>query len=389
MTLGLLLAAALVVIGGTASSNAATAPTGELYRVDPNGQRVELSQSPVSSVAEPLVSPDGKRVAFLGDRSNQEGIYEVGIDGSGLVQVAQDVPVRAPGYGPVEGGAYLAWQPRGGRLAVVPRGFEGAVWIARPGAASLHVRNATGLATWPTNAWSPDGRVLAVDASNHQGSFVRELTVSPDGHVLWTVRNVDQGEGAWSARGLFAITVGGELAGAHQAVAVYDAAGHLQFKVGFGVAYAHSAWSPNGRRIALYTEHGLQVRTATGRLLLRKRLAHRLGWGDLGWLGNDRLVLVGYGTCGCHVRSVDVRTGRVSGASDRFDSWTSQDNRRAIVRTPSGTGFAIQVAPTAGGPPQTYTSVASCNDNGTLVPDAGQFQFVPDSRSIVYVSVCS
>lgn len=384
---GLLLVAALVLIGGTVSSNAATTSTGEIYRVDPSGLRVELTQSPVSNVIDSLVSPDGKHVAFLSDRDGQEGIYEVGIDGSGLVQVAPEARVFAQGAGPVEGGANLAWQPHGSLLAVAPRSPGSPVWITRPGAPSVSV-SAAGLGTWPTSAWSPDGRALALVTYDRARQAGRELVVSPAGHTLWTVQDVTDGSG-WSADGLLAVTTGGDLTGARQAVAVYDEAGRLRFKAGFGPAYVWAAWSPNGRRIALYTEHSIQVRTSTGHVVLRERLSHKLGWGDLSWVGNNNLVLTGYGACGCHARTVDVRTRRTSPASDRFASWTSGDNRRAIVRTPNETGFAIQVALTAGGTPQTYTDVARCDDNGTWVPDAGQFQFVPNSRSIVYVSVCS
>ena len=56
---------------------------GDIFRLDANGRRVNLSKSPFAD-EDPFVSPDGRRVAFVSERGGGPGIYEVGIDGAGL-----------------------------------------------------------------------------------------------------------------------------------------------------------------------------------------------------------------------------------------------------------------------------------------------------------------
>jgi WD40 repeat protein len=59
--------------------------SGEIYRLDPNGQLVDLSNSPFQDSAP--VSSDGQHVAFFSDRSGALSVWESGIDGNGAVQV--------------------------------------------------------------------------------------------------------------------------------------------------------------------------------------------------------------------------------------------------------------------------------------------------------------
>lgn len=46
----------------------------EIYRVDPNGHRVDLSNSPYSD-SMPVGSSDGTRVAFISNRGGATGVY--------------------------------------------------------------------------------------------------------------------------------------------------------------------------------------------------------------------------------------------------------------------------------------------------------------------------
>lgn len=59
------------------------AASGDIFRLDANGHLTNLSRSPFAD-EDPLVSPDGRRVAFVSERGGGPGIYEVGIDGAGL-----------------------------------------------------------------------------------------------------------------------------------------------------------------------------------------------------------------------------------------------------------------------------------------------------------------
>jgi Tol biopolymer transport system component len=85
---------------------------------------------------------------------------------------------------------------------------------------------------------------------------------------------------------------------------------------------------------------------------------------------------------------VNIRTGKVSSASDRFALQTSADGRHAILTAPSGADFAIRVAPTAGGAAKSYAHVPGCDQNGQWHANATSFQFVPGSRSLVFNSYC-
>jgi hypothetical protein len=211
-------------------------------------------------------------------------------------------------------------------------GATNGAWIVRPGQPPVHVRAASAV-----DGWSSDGRVLAATEYVRATNSYRELALSPDGRVLWSVRNVQAGEAAWSVRGLLAVVTGGNAAGARQAIGVYD---------------------EDGSRVALASKRALQVRTATGRVLLRKRLRHDFWWNHVGWNGDGRVVLAGYGSCQCREISVDVRTGKMSQALHRWAAQTSPDGKLAILRTPSGDGFEIRLARTAGGHPDLFAYAA-------------------------------
>jgi Tol biopolymer transport system component len=358
------------------SADRAPQLSGEIYRIDSTGRSVDLSNDTAAADTSPVVSPDGKHVAFLSNRSGDWAVYEVGIDGSGLVQVAT---------GTSSAGAELAWQPHGGLLAV---GTGNVVLIVGRGEA-VHVPYARGV-----YGWSPDGRVLVTESIGGANSD-HALAVSPVGRKLWRIKIGGSSSGAWSARGLFALNTGGTAVGARQAISVYSETGHLRFKLRFGriararTSWPWSSWSPNGSRLALAYKRAFQVRTATGRVLLRKRLSNS----DLQilWDGNSRIVLAGYGSCHCHAKSVDIRTGKTSPASDRFAlNQTSTDGKLAILEAPDRDGFEIQVASTAGGSPHTYAQVPACDTAaGQTFADFGAAQFVRGNRSIVYASTCA
>jgi Tol biopolymer transport system component len=334
----------------------------EIYRVDPNGHRVDLSNSPYSD-SNPVVSWDGKQVAFISTRGGATGVYEVGINGHGLVAVARNVPGLEP-HTPV-----LAWQPHGRLLAVRVRN---SVEIVRPGRKPISVRGGWGYGSW--QPWSPDGRVLLV--SNHGGL----RAVSPRGHSLWHVF-APVPSGTWSPQGLFAVT-------ARHGAAVYDEQGHLHFKVRFDPSLSNSGpvWSPDGSSLLLSSASGFDfdVSTSTGAQLLRKHIRYGL----LGWADDDRLAILVTGKCGCHTEYMNVRTGRVSRGSPRWFDPLSADRKLAILTRRSGSSFSLAVAPPRGGAPRRYTPVPGCWDDGSWEAALGSPQFAGRTRSIVYASLC-
>jgi Tol biopolymer transport system component len=348
--------------------------TEEIYRLDPNGNRVTLNPNPVGDGG-PLVSPDGKQVAFLSYRNEPIGqgarIYEVRIDGTHLQNM------RPALYAEVRPGS-MAWQPHGDRLAAVAvnrYGSPNALWILRRGHQAKRV-----LSRGAANpSWSPDGRVLVAWSGYTWQAF------SPAGRRLWVresknPRGVCCGE-SWSRHGLFAATTERHLR-------VYDESGKKRFQARVPKGDpSPPSWSPSGREVALVSGGVVEVRTAGGRLVLRKRIAvlDPKKMNNVAWVPDGRIV-VGLPVTGPR-EGVDVSSGRLWQASDQWFNPRSADGELMIVTRPARPNVvAIGVAPVRGGPATMYGEVPACGPRGT---EGESLQIVGQSRSIVYEGQCS
>jgi WD40 repeat protein len=382
------LAALVAIPFGVSSSRASTPPpivfaanlapavTGEIYRLDPNGLREDLSKSAWQDL-DPVVSTNGKRVAFLSDRGGQIGVYEVGINGGNLVRAAVSV---SRGYQPS-----LAWQPHGSVLAAQSSGNavpSGKVLLLRPHKKSIVVSRRFGFGNVGSfgtqQPWSPDGRVLLVWAA---AAGMR--AVSPRGHTLWTAY-ADQPILGWSAHGLLAVPV-------YHGVAIYDEHGHRRAHFPLKTSPLSFVWSPNGRYLAAYSttpkgKYEVDVRTATGRLVLHTE--HLPGY-TLVWAGNSELEI---GLAGCSPTAcgtplgIAVPSGKESQAAAGWLDPLSADHKLAIVTATSGSGFSLGVMPPGGGATSVYTQVAGCSSDSGFVPAVSSLQFAGATRSLVYES---
>jgi Tol biopolymer transport system component len=377
--------------------------SGEIYRVDPNGQLVDLSNNPFLDSA-PLVSPDGQHLAFFSDRSGALSVWESGIDGSGAVQVG---PSLAPPFGAGPPGLYpwqsyyvyplqcpceprLAWQPDGDRLALITSPGSGdhqTLFILAAGHEPLPVVVGTSYDNLVAPDWSPDGKVLVA----YDGGVVRAF--SPDGSALWTVagaRSPWPELWSWSRRGLLALPMlRNRNAYPHLAwrgLRVYDESGHVQFAIRGRISGA-PGWSLDGTRLATIIGHRLEVLTATGKRVLSVRIAAPHGCRDVLWASASRVVVGGFDRGftppQCNVLSVDLRTGNISSASNLWFETRSADGKVAAFASQSGGQIAVGAAPTAGGAPKTYASFPACGG-----PLASSLQFVGQTRSLVFVSSC-
>jgi Tol biopolymer transport system component len=343
----------------------------EIFRLDPNGNQVDLSQSP-SEDHQPLVSPDGKKVAFLSYRSSAPGqgsrVFEVGIDGSKLRNMAPSLSVNGSGS--------VAWQPHGDRLAAIADDNYGgptALWILRWGHRPIRALSKGHGLVGPN--WSPDGRVLVAWSGYAWRAF------SPAGRRLWKHESRNWGGccgASWSAHGLLAVTT-------EQRLRVYDESGHTRFEARLPIEgrVGPPSWSPGGREVGVVSGGVVEVRTAGGRLVLRKRLPsvnpHKPA--SIAWSGDRRLV-AGIPVTGPQ-EGVDLRTGRLWNASSVWLDPRSADGKLAIVTSQDGVNTAIGVVPVGSGPTKRYGE--TCGIKRTL----GAPQFVGRTRSIVYESACT
>lgn len=371
------------------TADRAPSVVGEIYRLDPDGTLVDLSSSPFQDSG-PVVSPDGRRVAFFSDRSGAVSVWEVGTDGSGLVRVG---PSLAPASTWQQDGRFgatsLAWQPGGNRLASV----DGqTLFMLQPGQAPLTAlvsQNGVGL-----GPWSPDGSVLVV--WDHSPGLVATgvaYALSPDGSRLWSVRNVESPLWAgfsgdttqswsWSRRGLLALPI---FAGVwrHPTLRVYDESGRLRFALR-GTS-GRPDWSPDGKHLAVMVGKHAEVFTAAGRRILRSRSGiSRPTCRQVIWASNTRFIVGGFAPYRpgvCRAFSVAVRTGKVSTASNLwFGTPLSADRKLAAVALSGGNQLPIGVRSTAGGVFRAYAQVAACG--------VDSLQFAGSSPSLVYATSC-
>jgi Tol biopolymer transport system component len=221
-------------------------------------------------------------------------------------------------------------------------------------------------------SWSPDGRVvLAYTYGRHAA-----VAFSPSGRRLFAVPHASNFS-SWSSVGLLATATS-------TGIGVYDEGGHRRFGAS-GQVSGGPAWSPDGHLLAAIVANKLEVLTQTGALVLGKPLPARHG---LAWTDNTHVALGAYGRCGCEAKSVDIRNGNVSSASDLWFAPLSADRTRALETRKAGSQFVIDVASTAGGPARTYAQVPGCYEDMAFVAAVDSLQFVGRSRSLLYASFC-
>ena len=116
----------------------------EIYRMRPDGMQVERLTDDPSEDAEPAFSPDGRRLAFISDRSDGvPRLHVMDADGS---------DVRVVSNGPGTEHRSPEWSPDGTRLAVQVTTEDGAyVYVASPAGGWGRVEAGT------LPSWAPNG----------------------------------------------------------------------------------------------------------------------------------------------------------------------------------------------------------------------------------------
>ncbi len=328
---------------------------GEIYRLDRDGRRVDLSKSPAVDSA-PTVSPNGKLVAFKSNHGGKAALYTVRIDGTGLRRVSPFFPF---GIATLAAQNALAWSPDSKRLlAALPSG----IWVS---GRRIGHGGTIGI------GWSPAGGELAWESNDDVIHIV-----SPAGRRLW--KTVGQGF-AWSATGRLAMTK------TSSSIEVYDHHGKRLARF----AGANAAWSPNGKELATLTGKNLrrlQVRRGgVGRPFVDAYVPATNGVVE--WLGNGRLRIfngdgwVGYDVA--HRRAWTLPQGYDDGTYT-FPGIGTRSGTAVVAPTVAGGQETLHVATLTGGVGPALASATICGDDEPF----GSLQFTPNGRSLVYQSNC-
>jgi Tol biopolymer transport system component len=345
--------AAAALAGGASHSSAgprivfaadrAPAISGDVYRVEANGHVVNLTHSPWQD-SQPLVSPDGKRVAFLSDRGGVGGLWVIGTDGSGLRRV------RALGF-PSDQYVQMAWSPDSSTIALTSgTANHYRLSLATPGGRPRALSHAQDLGQV---SWSPDGKLVTVLTMGEIDAF------TPAGKKAWSATS-GGGPVGWSRLGFFA-------------TGPYDGRIHVVDMNGaerFAVAATFAAWSPEGEQLASVNGRRLEISTYRGGLVRYYTLPLRnVG---ISWATGTAITFGDPYTGGGY--RLDLTTGKVS---------PFQPGSSGLNTNGSSTRFAVRDGT------HVYTHVIGCDDDGGPVAAISSLQHVPGTHSIVYASYCA
>jgi Tol biopolymer transport system component len=341
---------------------------GEIYRVDSNGNRIDLSNSPASDVA-PSVSPDGKYVAFGSARGGRAAVYVVGIDGRGLRRVSPRLSTPDPNDGALL--AAIAWSPDSSHFATEISG-------ALPGKPGVYVGDLRG--HWrlvgrdadpgqANVAWSPSGRYFSYTAS--VGSIE---VVDRAGRRGWNVPG--GGSSGWSAHDVLAVAANSYT------TALYSASG----KAIRTFPGQESSWSPDGRVLAVLSGKQLQFRRDGAAPFATARVARPAPQNGpvsgIQWIDAGRLrILTGTGWTGFDLTQ---RRWFAVPAADVYDSVVSADGAVAAPRFTTPDLVELSLLQIGSNAKHVIASAPSCGDD-TLFAN---LQFVPHQNALVYQSGC-
>lgn len=351
------------------AANRASLSYGEIYRVDLDGRRVDLSRSAAYDVA-PALSPSGSLVAFMSNRGGRAAIYTVRIDGTHLTRISPFFFSSDDAEG-VSG--VIAWSPNGTRLVASMGGYGSAeiLWFGDRTGQGRAVRGTTARAL----EWSPDGREVA-----YQPNTSEVDVVTPAGVRLWTVP-ADYGQPfGWSSQSARLAVE------RNKRILLYDERGRKV--AAFPGTYA--SWSPNGLDLASVLGRRLEIRPGgIGNATVDAQLppaSEDASYGTIDWLGDARLrVANGDGFTG-----FDVAADRVIQLPAPFAAFEYPDalssNGSEVANIASGVGLTATL--TVDSYSGTASGVLATGPPCAEQPWFDPMQFTPDGGSLVYQTGC-
>jgi Tol biopolymer transport system component len=144
----------------------------EIATIDPSGHDLRVLTSNVNAAdIEPMWSPDGRRIVFVSDRTEDDEIWVMNADGSGQRNLSRS---KGSDYVPF-------WSPDGSRIAFTSdRGDDPEVYVMNAdGTDQVDVTRSPGIDLGP--AWSPDGTKIAYVHFDPGSDFSSIYVMSPDG----------------------------------------------------------------------------------------------------------------------------------------------------------------------------------------------------------------
>ena len=214
--------------------NRAVDSGGEIYSVaTTGGSSRDLSNSPARD-SDPVVSPNGHRIAFFNTGDGRTSLYTIGTDGTDRRRsvVHRDNDALAE----LVGGA--AWSPDGKSIAFHAGDGSTSIVGARGGAPRR-----LGRGSFP--AWSEDGHLIALTLlASHEGQPNHVVVVTTSGRRLWSRPGTDP---AWSPdSSRLAFTSSPDRSHPYNRTVVADGQGRrLAVLTG-----SFLGWSPDGELIA-------------------------------------------------------------------------------------------------------------------------------------------
>lgn len=208
-----------------------------------------LGAEPAAPAAQngwPSVSPDGKRIAFISDRTGADNVFIIGVDGSGEVQVTKD------------GGDHARWSADGTEIYFVGTDADtGRVMAIAPDGSNI--RGVVSVAA-RSPILSPDGKQVIFNVGSWTSTMMfRSAVDGSSGGKIAGGNRTTAWNGAWSPDGMSVAYTHGDSTKVLQ-VHVVNADGtndHAITHMTLGEGSAQvPAWSPDGKRIAFQVNSG-------------------------------------------------------------------------------------------------------------------------------------
>jgi WD40 repeat protein len=217
---------------------------------------------------QPVVSPNGTRIAFASTRSGTEHIHVMNRNGTGVVQLTTSGRAREP-----------YWSPDGTKIVYSARTSSSwDIWTMNAdGSDQVNLTNHSG--NDGRAEWSPDGTKLVFDSERDGSRGIHVM--KPDGGELIRLTTGDDWNPTWSPDGArIAFTRFGPNAA--EDIWVMDADGSNQVNLTNlpGSMDGEAAWSPDGTTIAFASErHGnLEIYLMDPDGTNLRRLTQNLSW---------------------------------------------------------------------------------------------------------------